>query len=379
MSTAVIGQGTDDRHYDYPPTGRRLTPVTTVLDATDAKQHILVPWSARLAAWYAVDNLAALMALLGSEGGREAAIKLITSQAERRRNLKRDTGTHIHDVVEALVLWGASPDGTGNEIVLPTLPENLAGAEYDDEPIEDVIETMQDGFINFVADFRPEFVAAEMTVYNAPLGIAGTLDLILILRGVKVGKQGRLVPAPGSIVVLCIDVKTGRVSVTWKEQVAAYRRMREALMPMGDLVPMPATDHAAVLHLHASHPRGYRLMVISGREDAAAWNRFRRALDLHNGRKATAAKPGKVCYPLRPDGTIQPPRLTDLDGEGYGRVLSPLIKAGAEDLEQLAAMTAAQVLAVKGIGEKTLAVVRQMLADHDLALAGEDEKRGEAA
>ena len=57
------------------------------------------------------------------------------------------------------------------------------------------------------------------------------------------------------------------------------------------------------------------------------------------------AKPGKVCYPLRADGTIQQPRLADLDGEGYGRALSPLIKAGIGDLEQLAAMDAGDCLA----------------------------------
>ena len=38
------------------------------------------------------------------------------------------------------------------------------------------------------------------------------------------------------------------------------------------------------------------------------------------------------------------PLLADLDGEGYGRTLAPLMKAGIADLEQLAAMKPGAVL-----------------------------------
>ena len=65
------------------------------------------------------------------------------------------------------------------------------------------------------------------------------------------------------------------------------------------------------------------------------------------------------------------PRLADLDGEGYGRAISALVKAGIPDLEKLAAMTPGDLLAVKGIGGKSLDVVRVMLADHGLSLSGD--------
>ena len=123
-----------------------------------------------------------------------------------------------------------------------------------------------------------------------------------------------------------------------------------------------------MLHLRPEYERGYRLMLIAGEKDAAAWNRFRRAVEIFRGRAEAKAKPGKVCYPLRADGTIQQPRLADLDGEGYGRALSPLIKAGIDDLEQLAAMDDGQLLALKGVGGKTVETVRVMLADHGLHL-----------
>jgi hypothetical protein len=155
--------------------------------------------------------------------------------------------------------------------------------------------------------------------------------------------------------------------------------MHWALMPMGDLVPMPETECGAVLHLRHEYPRGYRLMLISGADDAAAWNRFRRAVELHEGRSAAKAKPGKVCYPLRSDGTVQSPLIADLDGEGYGRALAPLKKAEIGDLDNLATMTAGQLLKVKGIGGKTLDVIRVLLADHGLHLAGEGTMTGQEA
>jgi hypothetical protein len=179
----------------------------------------------------------------------------------------------------------------------------------------------------------------------------------------------------------CIDVKTGKnPDKTWREQIAAYRHAPEAdPTRLGDLVPMPATDAGAVLHLRPEYPRGYRLNLISGAADARAWNRFRRDVEIFQGRKEENAKPGKVCYPLRADGTIQQPRIADLDGEGYGRALSPLVKAGVEDLEQLAAMTAGDCLKIKNIAGKTLDIIRVMLADHGLHLAGEAPETLKAA
>lgn len=361
------------RTYLYPPTGEHFPSVTTVLGATEAKPW-LPAWSAGIAAEYAVDNLADL-AGIRQVLGREEAVKLAKTQSELIRDRKRDTGGYVHDMVEKLVLWQASPEGRGGDLPLPLLPDHLRGADYDGVPVEEVSEWMIEGYLNWVSDFCPEFLAAEMTVYNAALKIAGTLDLIVRLHGLDVGPAGRFVP--GDALDSCVDVKTGKyLDATVPEQIGLYRRMRQARMPMGDLVPMPPTRCGAVLHLRPpwepGFERGYRFMMISGDDDEAAWGRARRAIDLYEGRKAAKAKPGKVCYPLRADGTIRQPRIADLDGEGYGRVLSPLAKAGYSDLEQVAAMTAGQLLATKGIGGKTVEGIRVMLADHGLCLRGEE-------
>ena len=67
----------------------------------------------------------------------------------------------------------------------------------------------------------------------------------------------------------CIDVKTGKhLDVTVPEQIAAYRRMKEALLPMGEIVADARTECGAVLHLRPEYERGYRLMLISGENDA---------------------------------------------------------------------------------------------------------------
>lgn len=371
----------DSDSYIYPPTGEHLTRVTSVLDATHGKQRFLVPWSARLAAECAVDNLDVLEAVLSGramsvasrESGHAAAVGLAKGRATEVRDLKRDVGSHVHHMVESLVLWQASPEGHGADLVLPELPAHLAGQDYDDDPVEYVAEWMVDGFLNWVADFRPKFLAAEMTVFNYPLGVAGTLDKIVFLPGLAIGPAGRFIPGDG--VTICGDVKTGKnPDVTWREQIAAYRHAPEAdPSGLGDLVPMPHTDAGAVLHLRPEHPRGYRFHLISGADDAHAWNLFRRDVEIFTGRKAYGPKPGKVCYPLRADGTVRQPLIADLDGEGYGRAISPLVKAlGADaDLDALAAMDAGDCLAIKGVAGKVLDIIRRMLSDHGLHLRGE--------
>lgn len=374
MTDPVAATTADDgsRTYTYPPTGEEFPSVTTILSATEGKPW-LAPWSARIAAEYAVDNLESL-ARVKVLKGRDDAVTLAKKQAALIRDRKRDTGGYVHDVAEALVLWQASPEGRGSDLALPVLPEHLVGGDYDGDPVETVADWMIEGFLNWVSDFSPRFIAAEMTVFHPGLRAAGTLDSIADLPGLAVGRAGRFIPGDG--VRACVDIKTGKhLSVTWPEQIGAYRRFPECLLPLGQMEQTPQTECGAVVHLRPpwEYPRCYRFMLISGADDAAAWNRFRRAVEIYEGRSAAKAKPGKVCYPLRADGTIRQPRIADLDGEGYGRAISPLVKAlGADaDLDQLAVMSAGDCLKVKGVGGKVLDVIRVMLADHGLHLAGE--------
>ncbi len=368
IANAVTDEKTGFRDYPYPPTGEMLASVTTVRDKTIAKPWI-PDWVGRITSEAGVDNIAHLAHLAETEG-RDAAVAWLAAEADRRRNVKRDTGGYVHDVARALILWQASPEGRGSDLSLPLLPDHLRGADYDGMPLEDVADFMIEGFLNWVSDWNPAFEAAEMTVYNYPLGYAGTLDIIASLPGIRFTPSGRFGAGPGLRAL--VDVKTGRDPGPVAEQVAAYRRCTECrpLLTEG-LLPMPATDLGAVLHLRPEHRRGYRFIPVGPAEDALGWENFRKSAGLITSRKLEAAKPGKVCRPPRPDGTVPAPYLDELDGEGYGQVLSRLIKAGYDDLEQVAAVTAGQLLRTKGIKDKTVENIRAMLADHGLHLAGE--------
>lgn len=359
---------TGSRFYTHPVTGAQLVSVTTILSATDGKPW-LADWSARLAAEYAIGHLEELAQIARARGPKISEDEAARA-ARRIRDLKADAGSYVHAVIEALILWSAA--GAGDAVALPLLPDHLAGTMYDGEPLADVTDWMVDGFISFTSDFSPVFEAAEMSVFSPALGVAGTLDMIIRLEGYAITAAGRLAAAPGASLTLCVDAKTGKhLDALMREQLAAYRRMTEALAPLGQLVPMPPTDAGAVLHLRPGHERGYRLMLVSPRDDEAAWATFLSAVSVWQSRAAARDKPGKVARPLRADGSMPQPLLADLDGEGYGRALTPLIRAGVGDLEQLAAMTAGECLAVRGIGGRSLDGIRTMLAEHGLALRGE--------
>jgi hypothetical protein len=374
----------DSRFYPYPPTGELLDSVTTIIGGTDAKPWIKKWYGASATAW-CVDNMTLLAQTLKAEG-RKAAIDLGKDEAERIRGIKKDTGIHVHNVQEALILWAASREGTGGNIAIPLLPEHLQDAWYDfgggeGAPLTDVVEWMVDGFINFVTDFSPRFLATEMPVYNQPLGYAGTLDTIIALDGYAVsfgtGPKGadEIIACPGNTLTVCVDTKTGKaMEGTWKEQVAAYRRAAEcAPGKMGDIYPMPSTDCGMVLHLRPDYPGGYGMTLVSAAKDEAAWERFCKAASIYRERQQVEDKPGPAVRPVRADGTMPGPRLCDLAGEGYGRALVPLRNAlGADaELAQVARFTRAEILAVKGVGPKLIDTILEMLADHGLCLAGE--------
>lgn len=376
----------DSRYYPYPPTGRDLDSVTTIISGTDAK-----PWfkthAAKVSSAWAVDHLP-LLAITKGTKGRDEAVKLACAEADRLRDVKRAAGVYVHDVQQALILWAASPGRTGADIAYPLVPEHLESAWYDfgageGAPLVEVVEWMASGFVNFVSAFGGalEFLATEMTVYSARRGWAGTLDMIIELHGYAVsrgtGPRGadEIIASPGSVLRICVDTKTGKAPEgTWKEQLAAYRRADECLAGLGELRPMPATDCGAVLHLRPDYPDGWLLMLVSAGEDEAAWERFEKAASIYRDRQKVKDKPGPSVRPLRADGTMPGPRLADLAGEGYGRALVPLRKAlGAEtELADLAWFTAKEILAVKGVGPKLITAIREMLADHRLCLAGEE-------
>lgn len=394
----VTSPDDDSRYYPYPPTGELLTSVTFAIGATDYKPW-KPKWYASMSARWCVANLVELartirvqsreLAEAGKDNPRErarkAAVKLAEGAAKRERDLKADAGTHVHNVAKALIAWAKTPDG--GLLALPEIPEHLEGAWYDlgngeDRPLADVVHDMEDGFQNFVHAFGDsmEIAASEMTVYNVELGYAGTLDLIIILHGYAIshgtgpGGSDRVVACPGGRLVVVVDAKTGKAAEgTWKEQLAAYIFAPECADRLGQMFTMPEADAGMVLHLRPDYPDGWNLYLVSGRDTVAAFERFKKSLSILTERQAVKGKPGTAVRPLRADGTMPGPRLCDVGAEGWGRAIDPLRKAlgfGTE-LEEIAAFTAAELLAVRGIGPKLIETTREMLAAYSLHLAGE--------
>jgi len=369
-------KGDGDRWYLYPADQRKLLSVTAAISDTIGAAY-LHTWHAKQAARSVLVNLAHYQRVI-EEQGLDAALDEAKEEGERARLIKADTGSYVHAVIEALILWAASPEGAGDQIPLPDLPGHLENADYDGTPLPEVAGFMVDGFLEFCARFRPEFEAAEMIVFNLTLGVAGTLDMIIVLADCAIsagtGPRGEdeIIACPGSRLILCVDVKTGKhYKVEWKDQIAIYRRMEEALLRLGELIPMPATHAGAVLHLRpgSEYDLGYRLMLVSGKEDEAAAARFTDALSLLNRRREAPDKPGAVIYPLNPDGTMPSPRIADMDRCGYGRAPGALVRALGRDVTaaDVAGFTEDEILGAKGIGEKTLPVIGRILADHRLS------------
>jgi hypothetical protein len=378
-SASTTDRETGKRSYTYPPTGEEFPSVTTIIGGTEDSGLYVGPWKARLAAQVAVtcaDDIAALKALHGPAPlklakygawiGAANAVKFITKRVEELAAIKSDAGKYVHAVSEALVLWAASPEGTGADIQIPDLPEHLVGALYDDEPIADVVDAMVTGFINFVIDFKPRFTATESTVFDPALKLAGTLDGRLELVGVDVDDDGNLFVSPGYVLTVTFDNKTGRwVKWSWKEQIETYNRMPLALAPQGELEPVEPSQAVAVLWLRPELPRGYRFEFVKKAERVAAWNSFRHSMHTYDTRENGSVDVGPIARPLTADGTLAPPFLANLR-EVHGRVINPLVRElGPETtVDDLARFTDQELLALRGIGKKAIETIAGLIATH---------------
>lgn len=344
----------DGRWYSHPLGDGQYESVTSILSATRSKPW-LQAWAAKKAAALLLADLPGITAMHETQG-YAATLSYLKGAATRDREVKADIGSHVHDIIEALILDGD----------LPPLPDHLAGLVLDDygdegdEAIEITPEwaaTIADGFLAFVDDFDVEFEMAEATVAHPEHRYAGTLDIITILKALRTAHARYL-----------IDSKTGKVvDPDANEQLSAYRRAREVWIDLGNVERMPATHGAAVLHLRTTYARGYKLLQQPA--DTAAFHRFLARRAVLAGFAEQPKPKGRPLYPALPDGTQPAPMIEDIDEDGgFNRVRRPLIAAGVERLDDLVVYTAADLLAVKGIGVKSLDAIRAVLADRGMTL-----------
>lgn len=353
MSAGVIGRVDegDWRWYVDPKSGARYESVTSILSRTSSKPW-LTKWSAKLAAEAAVDHLDLLRQLLdsGEPNARASAIAWLKDAATRRREMKADIGSYCHDVIEALIVDG----------IIPSPPPHLLSADgtpivIDDESVD--LNLIVDGFTRFCEDYDPEFLMAEATVANPFHGYAGTLDIVARLR--------RL-----SGLVVGIDSKTGVViDEQANPQLAAYRRCTVVwLDDLGNVAPMPAWDRAAILHLRTSYRKGYKLLEQPADEHAFGW--FLACREVLRFAEAAPPVKGRPLYPSLPDGS-QPPMLVE-DVPVIARWADVLAdEAAATTVADLASLTVDELLLLRGIGEQSIGVITDALAEKGLRLTGD--------
>lgn len=341
VGVEVQSDNEGSRWYVDPWSDRRFASVTTIIGMNTSKPW-LVAWGAKLAAEYAVERHDLIAHMLAPEAGEEelpetfravkerdrllAAIDHVKREGARRREAARDTGTWVHDVIEALVL----------DTALPVLPPE--------------VEPFAEAFVDWHCAWNPRYIMAEATVCNRRYGYAGTADIVAYL--------------PALDRTCLIDAKSGaNLDLEMPIQLTAYAEAEEVWLPFGRKAKMPRVDMAAVLHLR---PEGAKLIDVPLGGDH--FSAFLRMLELTEWRDAQPKRMGRVIYPPLADGTQPPPLLEDIDMP----CRAILADAGVTRLDHLTDMTGEKLLGLKGIGAKKLEAIRVALAAEGAALAGED-------
>jgi len=170
----------------------RFWSVTTILGVLE--KPALMYWAAEQSALAAVQIRGSLQGRI-EEDGEEAVVKWLRDARFRRPKDIRsaaELGTAVHEACEKYALTGVRP-------------------ETDEE-----ISPYLDRFDEWAQKFQPEYIAAELTVYNQGFKYAGTCDGIMKIDGVP----------------LIFDYKTSRKDgPAYPEvalQLAAYRYATDA-------------------------------------------------------------------------------------------------------------------------------------------------------
>jgi hypothetical protein len=215
VNVAQIGLARNEKHEYFLDGKGPITSVTTILKIVD-KSGPLVGWAKRITAEAAVRHAAELPTWVESFG-EDGAVGMLTKAATVIRDKAANAGSEIHQFAEAIT--------RGQDVVVP---EELAPYVA--------------AYRKWVADFEPEFLAAEEMVYSHH-GYAGTFDAIVRIAGE----------------VWCVDYKTSRQCYPETSlQLAAYAFADHIGRP-GDPTryAIPKVDQFGVVHIR---PEGAQLI-----------------------------------------------------------------------------------------------------------------------
>jgi hypothetical protein len=206
---------------------------------------------------------------------RQLALRWLKGAADRHRDAAAAVGTEVHDEAERLVLREALSASGALQAGGPLVPwpAHLSGHEA--------------AFRAFLADFEPEFLATEATVFNRTQGYAGTLDAVMRIRAerlvARIVARGSRVPSwlaaldPAAKPSILTDYKSGAIRSEVSVQLSAYARGE--FIGGADKVtehPMPFVMAGAVLQIAA---KGYRFRFV--RIDDVPFNTFLYAIEVY--------------------------------------------------------------------------------------------------
>lgn len=226
MTSTLIGRSNVERDDGDGRTGRTYVwegqsfPSVTTIIGGGVPKPALVPWAIREVATAAVEMTenGQLQALV--KRSREGALKVLKGAPYDKRDAGANLGTAVHDAAEAHVLGET-------RVWTPEVAPFIAQYEA------------------FLRDHKPEYLAAECTVFSRSHGYAGTLDGI-----VRFGEM-----------TYVLDYKTA-LSGVWPEvalQLSAYSHADFIGLPDGSEAPVPVIHGALALHLR---PESYEVILV---------------------------------------------------------------------------------------------------------------------
>lgn len=247
-----VGLTRDASHHYYLDGEGPLPSVTTILGVLD-KSGPLVGWAKRITAEAAVDNAAQIPGWV-ELGGRDGAVGFLTKAATAKRDRAANAGSEVHRLAEAIV--------RGQDVEVP----------------EELVPFVA-AYRKFLADFEPEFLAAEEMVASVAYGYAGTLDAIALLSGET----------------WILDIKTGKgVYPDTALQLSAYANADFIGRPgIAQRFAIPPATQYGVIHLR---PEGYELVPYDVTD--STFRAFLAAKSLHGWQTGEATK--VVGQPIGP-------------------------------------------------------------------------------
>lgn len=235
------GEFNDDARQE--PHDLSLWSVTTIIGAID--KPALVQWAAIETAKAAVDHADIVASRLRNEG-RDSAIEYLKNARFRRPKGERtakDLGTAVHGAVEQWALSGIRPDVDAE--VAPFVRQ----------------------FGRFLAEYRPMFVATEVTVYHPEMGYAGTADAFIEIDGrrfiidYKTSRdtydgQGKLKGPYPEVALQLAAYRHAPLAAVWRaRRFEKFRRRYYLLSPHERemAVPTPEVEGGLVIYLTPDH------------------------------------------------------------------------------------------------------------------------------